>query len=105
MSIAVSTELARAVPVGDVVAVRDRLAAERGDLVDDGLGRRPIAAGAVRGHAEVVDHDDRAFASERERVLAADAAPRAGHDHDASFADARHECVPYRPCDSASRCS
>ena len=45
---------------GDRVGVGDGLAARRLDLVDDQLGRAGIAAGAVDGAAEVVDHDQRA---------------------------------------------
>ena len=49
---------------------------------------------AVARDAEVVDDDLRAFARERERVLAADPAPRAGDDdHTPS---AQHGWVPYR---------
>ena len=68
--------------VGDVLAVRDRLAAERLDLADD-VVRRPFArALAGERRAEVVDDDLRAGARERERVLAADPAPGAGDDRD-----------------------
>ena len=68
--------------VGDVLAVRDRLAAERLDLADD-VVRRPLArALAGERRAEVVDDDLRAGARERERVLAADPAPGAGDDRD-----------------------
>ena len=42
---------------------------------------------AVHVAAEVVDHDLRALAGERERVLTADAAPRSGHDDDPAVAD------------------
>ena len=45
-------------------------------------GRRDVGAGAVVGAAEVVDDDLRAFAGEQQRVLAADAAARAGDDCD-----------------------
>ena len=55
----------RAVPVGDVVGVRDRLAAERVDLVDDVLRGPALAAGAVARDAEVVHDDARALACER----------------------------------------
>ena len=74
----------------DVVAVGDRLAAHRLDLVDDLLGGREIVARAVDRAADVVDHDLRAVAGEAEGVLAADTATGAGDDRDASFAEAGH---------------
>ena len=68
--------------VGDVLAVRDRLAAERLDLAHD-VVRGPFArALAGERRAEVVDDDLRARARERERVLAADPAAGAGDDRD-----------------------
>ena len=67
----------RAVPVGDVLAVDDGLAAERLDLLDDLHRRARVAALAVHVAAEVVDDDLRALAREQQRVLAARArAPR-----------------------------
>ena len=50
---------------GDRVGVGDGLAAGRLDLVDDLLGRALVAAGAVDGAAEVVDHDERAALGEQ----------------------------------------
>ena len=74
MSSAVRISVCGALPVGDVVGVRDRLAAERLDLLDDGVGDLAGAlAAAVQRDAEVVDHDLGALARELERVLAADA--------------------------------
>ena len=78
---------ARALEVGDVLAVGDRLAAHRADLVDDltrGPGARSVA---VDLGTEVVHHDLGALVRELECVAAADAAARAGHDDDASVAD------------------
>src|SRR4030095_12856330 len=49
-------------------------------------GARIRALAAARG-AEVVHDHARALARELERVLAADAAPRAGHDHHSAFTD------------------
>jgi len=74
-----------ALPVGDVVVVRDRLAAHGLDLVHDLLCRRGVVARAVVGAAEVVHHDLCALRGEEQRVLAADAAPCAGDDRDASL--------------------
>jgi hypothetical protein len=72
-----------------VVAVGDRLAAERDDRGDDLLGRGRRRAGAVERDADVVDDDARPLARELERVRAAEAATGAGHDDDSSLADAR----------------
>ena len=83
-------EAAGAVPVGDVVGVGDGLAARRDDLVDDQLRRAPVGAGAVARDAEVVHDDARALTCERQRVLAADAARRAGDDDDPAVADPGH---------------
>ena len=57
-----------ALEVGDVVAVRDGLAADRLDLGDDLLRRRRVGALAGERPAEVVDDDLRARARQRERV-------------------------------------
>ena len=81
-------ERAGAVPVGDVVAVGDRLAAGGADLVDDlaAPGRveppRPSSA-APRSLTTTLAPSAR----ERERVGAAEPAPGAGDDHDAAVAD------------------
>ncbi|MDF9816812.1 hypothetical protein M2266_006125 [Streptomyces sp. SPB162] len=72
---------------GDVVAVGDRFAAQRPNLVDDPLGRPRRAARAVEADPEVVDDDARALAREGEGVGAAEAAPRAGDDGDPPRAD------------------
>ena len=83
-------DAAGALEVGDVVAVGDRLAARRADLVDHLAGRPGAAAGAVELAAEVVHHDPRALPGELERVGPTEPAPRSGHDHDAPVADAAH---------------
>ena len=67
-SIAVATRRLGLLPVGDVVAVGDRLAAHGPDRVDDLAGRPGRAALAVELGPEVVDHDLRALAGELERV-------------------------------------
>ena len=54
---------------GDRVGVGHRLAAGRGDLVDDALGGTGRAAGAVDRAAEVVHHHQRAARGEQQRVL------------------------------------
>ena len=90
VSIAVCTRRLGAVPVGDIVGVRDRLAAERRDLVDDRLRGPGVGATAVDGAAEVVDDDLRALRGQLERVAPPDPAPRTGDDRDAPFADAGH---------------
>ena len=77
-------------PVGDVVAVDDRLAAQRHDLGDDFAGRAVVRAGTVVGAAEVVDDDLGALGGEQQRVLATDAAPGSGDDRDASL-ECSHE--------------
>ena len=58
------------------------------DGVDHLAGRTGRAAGAVDLGAEVVDDDLGSLPCELERVAAADAPPRAGHDHDPSVTDA-----------------
>ena len=75
------------VEVGDVGAVRDSLAAERLDYVDDLLGRAESTHPRPHRRAEVVDDDLGALAGELERVLAAEAAAGSGDDGDASFTD------------------
>ena len=82
-------QAAGALPVGDVVGVGDGLAARRDDLVDEELRGRAVGTGSLARDAEVVHDDARAFTREQACVLAADAAPGAGHDHDPPFADAR----------------
>ena len=69
-----------AVPVADVVAVGDGLAAHGLDLVDDLLRRALVGALAVHRAAEVVDDDLGAVVGQQQRVLAADAAAGAGDD-------------------------
>ena len=83
-SIAGVDQALAALPVGHVVGVGDGLAAHGLDLVDDLLGGRAVVARAVDGAAEVVDDDLGALGGEQQRVLAADAAARAGDDGDAS---------------------
>ena len=63
----------------------DRLAAHVLDLADDLFGRGLVAARAVGIAAEIVDDDLRALGREEQRVLAADAAPGARDDGDASL--------------------
>ena len=70
----------RTLPVGDVVAVDDRFAADGFDLVDNLLRRRDVGAGAVVGAAEVVDDDAGAFAGEEQRMLSSDSTACAGDD-------------------------
>jgi hypothetical protein len=55
--------------VGDVAAVRDRIATAALDLLDD---RMPGRAGSVSGH--VVDHDARTLLCQRQRVRPAQTA-------------------------------
>ena len=89
-------ESARALPVGDVVRVRDRNATERVDLVDNLLCRTRVGTGPGRRHTEVVHDDASTLAREGERVLATDAAPGTCDDDDASLADAGHGPYPTR---------
>ena len=85
-----------ALPVGDVVAVGDGLAAHRLDLVDDVLRRAGRLTRAVHLAAEVVHHDLGPVRRQHQRVLAADAPARAGHDRDSSLTQPRHWCPPCR---------
>ena len=75
------------VEVGDVGAVDHGLAAHRLDLGDHLVGRARVGAGAVGLGAEVVHDHRRALARQHQRVLAADAAARPGHDRHPSVAD------------------
>ena len=88
VSIACCDHRAGGVPVAHVVAVDDRLATGRLDLLHDLGRRRQIGALAGERGAEVVDDDLGAVGRERERVRAAEAAAGARHDHDPSVADA-----------------
>ncbi len=81
-SIACLDEAFGAVEVGDVLAVRRRLAAGRLDLRHDLLRRRVVVAFAGERGAEVVDHDLCARFGECEGVRAADATSGAGDDRD-----------------------
>ena len=69
--------------VGDVLPVRDGLAAGRGDLVDNLLRRRVLGL-AHHGDPEIVDEHTRARLCERERVRPADSAAGTGDDRDLS---------------------
>ena len=79
-----------ALPRRDVVAVGDRLAAHPLDLLDHVLRRAEVAAGAVDVATEVVHDHLGALASQRQRVLAPDAAAGSRHDGDASLTDPGH---------------
>ena len=73
----------RAREVGDVLAVRRRLAAGGADLLDDLLGRAGV--GSLAGERRAPRSLTTTFAPalrEGERVRAADPAPRAGDDRD-----------------------
>jgi hypothetical protein len=70
----------RARELRDVLAVRDRFAAERGDLPHDIVRRAAVGALARKRGTEVVDDHPRTGACERQCVLAADPAAGAGDD-------------------------
>ena len=90
-------ERARALPVGDVVGVGDRLAAQRRRSRRRRPARARVSAPVPsRATPRSFTTTVRALACERERVLAADAAPRAGDDDDPAVTDAAHGCKPYR---------
>src|SRR2546430_16165751 len=77
-------QLLPALPVGHVVGVGDGLATGGLDLVNDLLGGGAVVSGAVHRAAQIVDDDLCALLGEEQRVLAADAAPGAGDDGNAS---------------------
>ena len=79
----------RAAEVGDVLAVRSSLAAERLDLAHDVVGWALVGALAGERRAEVVDEHLRARPRKCERVLAADPAPGARDDRDLAL-EVRH---------------
>ncbi len=96
-------EALRACPVGDVVGVRDGLAAERVDLVDDVLrgpgARRRVPSRATPRSLTTTLAPSRA---KRERVLAADPRPAPVM----TTTRPRHSTVGTLPaCSSGSRCS
>src|SRR5690606_30864827 len=80
-------------PVADVVAVHDGLAAHAADLLDDLAGGARTAAGAVHLRTQVVDDDLGALLGHHQRVLTADATTSAGDDDDASVEDSAHRVV------------
>ena len=91
-SIAVCTIASPSSGVPTELRVGDRLAAGGLDLLDDLLGRRRAAAGAVDRAAEVVHHDERAALGEQQRMLPAEATTGAGDDrHLAVEPEIRHE--------------
>jgi hypothetical protein len=77
-------------PVGHVGAVGKRLAAHGLDGAHHLGGRALVAALAVVGGAQVVDHHLGALTRQLERVLTADAAPCARDDDHATFTDSTH---------------
>src|SRR5262249_40188622 len=85
----------------DGVRVRDCLAAGGLDLVDDLLGGRRTATGAVDRAAEVVHDDERAPAREQLCVLAAETATGTGDDcNPAVEPEISHRSSPM--CESAA---
>ena len=77
--------------VGDVVVVRDGVAAHLLDLGDDLVGGALLAAGAGGGATEVVDDDASALGREAKRLAAANAASGAGDDGDFAFEPVTHD--------------
>src|SRR5699024_6629136 len=75
-------EVLRTVEVGDIVGVRDCLAAARLDLGDHLVGGPFPGVRTVEGDPHVVDDHLRPRLGEGERVGTADAAARAGHNDD-----------------------
>src|SRR5579864_8302225 len=60
------------------------------DLVDDGLGRSGIGAGAFEAGADIADHDARTLLRHEQRNAAADAPTGARHDGDFAGNDVGH---------------
>ena len=89
-----SNQRTRLLEVGHVGAVGDGFTAHLADGVHHLAGGAARAAAAVELGPEVVHHHLRALARELECVLAPDAAPGAGDDHDPSFADTTHAFLP-----------
>src|SRR4029078_10509625 len=83
-------QAAGAVPVGNVVGVRERVAPGGDALVAELLRGRVVGTDTLARDAEVVHDDTRTLTRERQRVLAADAARGARDDDDPPFTDARH---------------
>jgi len=72
----------RRFPLGDAVGACHGLAARGADLVRHLFRRAGVAALAVDRGADVVHHDRGARGAERQREIAADAAPGAGDERD-----------------------
>ncbi len=89
-------EATGAVPVGDVLAVDDGLAAHGADVVDGLLGGGGVGTATLLVAAEIVDHDLGALAREQQRVLAPEPATRAGDDGDATL-QCTHDHDPPSP--------
>jgi hypothetical protein len=87
-----------AVPVGDVVTVRDSLAAHRLDLVDDLLGGADIVALAGAVAAEVIHHDLGAMFGQHQAVFAADAAGASSDDRHPTLTQSCHCSLPSFAC-------
>ena len=71
--------------VADRGAVGEGFAAGVGDLLDDSFRGCRVAAGAVDGATQVVDHDLGAALGELDGMAAAQAAAGAGDDRDFAF--------------------
>jgi hypothetical protein len=67
---------------GDRLEIGDGGAAGLGDFLDDFFRRCGAGAGAIGGHAGIVDDDLGTFSGAEHRNAAADAASRAGDDDD-----------------------
>jgi hypothetical protein len=93
--------------LGDRQGAGDRPAAGACDLLDHGLRRTGIGAGALQARADVVDHDPRAFLRQQQRDASADPATGAGDNGNFPGDNARHRfltpCRHARPCAGHSR--
>src|SRR5262245_7062766 len=89
-----------ALRLGNAVPVRNRHAAGLADLADDLLRHAEVAAVALGGAAEIIDHHLAALRRRQQGDLAADAAAGAGHDDDFTF----NALAGHLDVSSCSRC-
>ena len=72
-------------PRRDVVAIGDRLASHRLDLIDHLLGGAGVTTLAVDRRTDVIHHHMGAMSSQTQRMFPADSATGTGHHHYTSF--------------------
>ena len=80
----------RAIPIGDVFIIRDRLAARRLDLFHHRICGRCVTAFALKRSADIIDDDICTFRAKGKRIGPAQSACGAGDDHRSSFTNTHY---------------